>query len=179
MRICRGNGCRKSIQQSLLLERYNEIEDVLRQCIDAGQLPETFQTRQAALIMRSYVNGMMESWLFTPGKFDLVADAPELVDALIDMLRLSPTLAKRLSLCAVRRVSFVIALNNGQGGQHRFHRQLVFFKQLNQIYRQFDLFGAVSRDIIPPATLYHGPDKRAILRWRSCKDSALTAKRAV
>ncbi|WP_194761547.1 multidrug efflux transporter transcriptional repressor AcrR [Pantoea ananatis] len=85
----------KSIQQSLLLERYNEIEDVLRQCIDAGQLPETFQTRQAALIMRGYVNGMMESWLFTPDKFDLVTDGPVLVDALIDMLRFSPTLAKK------------------------------------------------------------------------------------
>jgi len=82
----------KSMQQSLLLECYDKIEDVLRQCIEAGQLPGTLSTRQAALIMRGYVNGMMESWLFAPDSFDLAADAPVLTNAFIDMLRLSPTL---------------------------------------------------------------------------------------
>lgn len=42
--------------------------------------------------MRGYVNGMMESWLFTPESFDLAASAPQIVEAFIDMLRLSPTL---------------------------------------------------------------------------------------
>ncbi|WP_313654457.1 multidrug efflux transporter transcriptional repressor AcrR [Pantoea sp.] len=82
----------KSMQQSLLLECYDKIEDVLRQCIEAGQLPDTLSTRQAALILRGYVNGMMESWLFAPESFDLSAYAPTLVNAVIDMLRLSPTL---------------------------------------------------------------------------------------
>lgn len=85
----------KNIQQSLLLECYDKIEDILRQCIEAEQLPGSLNTRQAALIMRGYVNGMMESWLFTPESFDLAGDAPELVDAFIDMLRLSPTLTAR------------------------------------------------------------------------------------
>lgn len=85
----------KNIQQSLLLECYDKIEDVLRQCIEAEQLPGSLITRQAALIMRGYVNGMMESWLFTPESFDLASDAPALVDAFIDMLRLSPTLTAR------------------------------------------------------------------------------------
>jgi TetR/AcrR family acrAB operon transcriptional repressor len=35
---------------------------------------------------------MMESWLFAPDSFDLAGDAPTLVNAFIDMLRLSPTL---------------------------------------------------------------------------------------
>jgi TetR/AcrR family acrAB operon transcriptional repressor len=83
----------KNIQQSLLLECYDKVEDVLRLCIEAKQLPVTLNTRQAALILRGYVNGMMESWLFTPESFDLAGDAPKLVDAFIDMLRLSPTLA--------------------------------------------------------------------------------------
>lgn len=82
----------KNIQQSLLLECYEKIEDVLRQCIEAEQLPPHLNTRQAALIMRGYVNGMMESWLFTPESFDLAGDATQLVEAFIDMLRLSPTL---------------------------------------------------------------------------------------
>ncbi|ERK18154.1 MAG: multidrug efflux transporter transcriptional repressor AcrR [Pantoea sp.] len=83
----------QNMQQSLLLECYDRIEEVLRACIDAGQLPGSLNTRQAALIMRAYVNGMMESWLFTPESFDLAAEAPGLVEALLDMLRFSPTLS--------------------------------------------------------------------------------------
>lgn len=64
----------------------------MKECIEAGQLPVTLNTRQAALLMRGYVNGMMESWLFTPESFDLAASAPQIVEAFIDMLRLSPTL---------------------------------------------------------------------------------------
>lgn len=85
----------RNIQQSLLLECYSKIEEVLRRCIDAGQLPEALNTRQAAVIMRGYVNGIMESWLFTPESFDLEAEAPRLVDAFVDMLRLSPALSAR------------------------------------------------------------------------------------
>ncbi|MEB5707293.1 multidrug efflux transporter transcriptional repressor AcrR [Pantoea anthophila] len=85
----------KSMQQSLLLECYDKIEDVLRQCIEAEQLPGTLSTRQAAIILRGYVNGMMESWLFAPESIDLAADAPTLVNAFIDMLCLSPTLTTR------------------------------------------------------------------------------------
>ncbi|MEG3128582.1 multidrug efflux transporter transcriptional repressor AcrR [Pantoea cypripedii] len=83
----------QKMQQSLLLECYDRIEDVLRLCIDAGQLPASLNTRQAALIMRANINGLMESWLFNPESFDLAAEAPCLVDALLDMLRFSPTLA--------------------------------------------------------------------------------------
>ncbi|QGY28290.1 multidrug efflux transporter transcriptional repressor AcrR [Pantoea cypripedii] len=83
----------QKMQQSLLLECYDRIEDVLRLCIDAGQLPASLNTRQAALIMRANINGLMESWLFNPESFDLAAEAPGLVDALLDMLRFSPTLA--------------------------------------------------------------------------------------
>jgi len=82
-----------AIQQGLLQTCYDRIEEVLRLCIEAGQLPAGLNTRQAALLMRGYINGMMESWLFNPDSFDLAEEAPQLVDAFIDMLRLSPTLA--------------------------------------------------------------------------------------
>lgn len=85
----------QDMQQSLLQECYDRIENVLRLCIDASQLPANLNTRQAALLMRGYINGMMESWLFNPQSFDLAADAPQLVDAFLDMLRLSPTLLSR------------------------------------------------------------------------------------
>lgn len=80
------------MQQRLLAECYEKIEDVLRQCIDAGQLPSALNTRRTAIIMRSYVTGLMENWLFSPEKFNLAAEAATLIDGFIDMLRLSPSL---------------------------------------------------------------------------------------
>ncbi len=78
------------MQQSLLTECYDKIENVLKECIEAGQLLVTLNTRPAALLLRGYVNGMMESRLFTPESFDLAAAA--LHRRRPDMLRLSPTL---------------------------------------------------------------------------------------
>lgn len=82
------------MQQNLYLECYEKIEEVLQQCITAKQLPENLDTRRAAVVMRGYVSGIMENWLFMPDSFDLAADAPQLVDTLIDMLVLCPTLRR-------------------------------------------------------------------------------------
>ncbi|MBP2170178.1 TetR/AcrR family acrAB operon transcriptional repressor [Erwinia toletana] len=82
------------MQQNLYLECYEKIEEVLRSCIDQGQLPAELNTRRAAVIMRGYVSGIMENWLFMPDSFDLAADAPLLVETLIDMLITSPTLRR-------------------------------------------------------------------------------------
>ncbi|WP_147195847.1 multidrug efflux transporter transcriptional repressor AcrR [Pantoea sp. MBD-2R] len=82
------------MQQTLYLECYEKIEDVLRQCMAAGQLPENLDTRRTAVVMRGYITGIMENWLFMPESFDLAADATQLVEVLIDMLRHS--LALRL-----------------------------------------------------------------------------------
>ena len=84
----------QKIQQDMLLECYPKIESTLNKCIAAGQLPEKLNTRQAAIMMRSYISGLMENWLFTPTGFDLENDAGPLVDAFMDMLRLSPVLRK-------------------------------------------------------------------------------------
>ncbi len=82
------------MQQNLYLECYEKIEDVLQGCIAAGQLPVELNTQRAAIIMRGYVSGIMENWLFMPERFDLAADAVNLVDTLIDMLKYSSTLRK-------------------------------------------------------------------------------------
>ncbi len=84
----------QKIQQSLLLECYPKIEASLHNCICQGQLPPNLNTRQAAILMRSYISGLMENWLFTPASFNLHKEAPDLVEAFIDMLRLSPALQK-------------------------------------------------------------------------------------
>ena len=56
----------QDMRQSLLLECYDRIELVLRECIEVGQLQAGLNTLQSA---------------------------PQLVDAFIDMLRLSPTMS--------------------------------------------------------------------------------------
>lgn len=82
------------MQQNLYLECYEKIEDVLAHCIEAGQLPAGLNVRRAAIIIRGYITGIMENWLFMPDSFDIQEDAPVLVDALIDMLKISPGLCQ-------------------------------------------------------------------------------------
>jgi TetR/AcrR family acrAB operon transcriptional repressor len=58
-------------QRSLSLESYDRIEQTLNQCIQAKLLPANLLTRRAAILMRSYISGLMENWLFAPQSFDL------------------------------------------------------------------------------------------------------------
>ena len=65
----------------LYLAGYERIEAVLYNCIHHGQLPADLHTRRAAIILRGYITGLMENWLFMPESFDLRAEAEALVDA--------------------------------------------------------------------------------------------------
>lgn len=58
-------------QRSLCLESYDRIEQTLKHCINAKMLPENLLTRRAAILMRSFISGLMENWLFAPQSFDL------------------------------------------------------------------------------------------------------------
>jgi len=80
------------MQQNLYLECYEKIEDVLKQCIGAKQLPDNLDTPRAAIIIRGYISGIIENWLFMPESFNLADDAPQLVDTLVEMLINCPTL---------------------------------------------------------------------------------------
>ena len=86
------------MQQNLYIECYEKIEEVLGACIKAGQLPAALNVRRAAIIMRGYITGIMENWLFMPDSFDIERDAPMLVEALIDMLKSSPSLTANAAL---------------------------------------------------------------------------------
>ncbi|KOC89950.1 multidrug efflux transporter transcriptional repressor AcrR [Winslowiella iniecta] len=85
------------VQQNLYLECYEKIEEALQDCIEHQQLPAELDTRRAAVIIRGYVSGIMENWLFMPESFDLAADAPLLVETLIEMLTSSPSLRQSVS----------------------------------------------------------------------------------
>lgn len=76
------------------LASYDRIELVLQGCIDANQLPINLDTRRAAIIMRAYITGLMENWLFMPESFDIKQEAPVLIDAFLDMLTNSLSLLK-------------------------------------------------------------------------------------
>ncbi|HEI8867431.1 multidrug efflux transporter transcriptional repressor AcrR [Serratia sp. AKBS12] len=80
------------VRKVLYLESYERIESVLENCIRHDQLPEDLHIRRAAIILRAYVTGLMENWLFMPESFDLKREAATLVDAFIEMAQYCPTL---------------------------------------------------------------------------------------
>ena len=79
-------------QRSLCIESYDRIEHTLNLCIQANMLPADLLTRRTAILMRSYVSGLMENWLFAPQSFDLKQEARSYVAILIEMCQLCPTL---------------------------------------------------------------------------------------
>ena len=79
-------------QRSICLESYDRIEQTLQDCIAAKMLPANFLTRRAAILMRSYLSGLMENWLLAPNAFDLQKDAREYVATLLEMYQFCPSL---------------------------------------------------------------------------------------
>lgn len=87
-------------QRSLWLESYDRIEQTLKDCITAQQLPANLLTRRAAILMRSYLSGLMENWLFAPETFNLHAEARAYVDTLIEMYQTCPSLRSPSAIVA-------------------------------------------------------------------------------
>jgi len=79
-------------QRSLCLESYDRIEHTLNQCIQAKMLPADLLTRRTAILMRGYISGLMENWLFAPQSFDLKHEARSYVAILLEMCQFCPTL---------------------------------------------------------------------------------------
>lgn len=79
-------------RKALYLEGYSKIERILQRCIEADELPRNLHPRQAAIILRAYITGLMENWLFVPESFDLEGQAAQLIDTYIEMLRFCPSL---------------------------------------------------------------------------------------
>ncbi len=87
-------------QRQLSLASYERIEQTLKECIAAKLLPANLLTRRAAVLMRSYLSGLMENWLFAPDSFDLHAEARDYVAILLEMYQFCPTLRGPESLSA-------------------------------------------------------------------------------
>jgi TetR/AcrR family acrAB operon transcriptional repressor len=79
-------------QRNLCLESYDRIEQTLKDCMEAKLLPANLLTRRAAILMRGYISGIMENWLFAPQSFDLKTEARDFVAILLEMCSFCPTL---------------------------------------------------------------------------------------
>lgn len=79
-------------RKALYMEGYGKVESVLKHCVELGQLPKDLHPRQAAILLRAYLTGLMENWLFIPESFDLENQATQFVDTYIEMLKLCPSL---------------------------------------------------------------------------------------
>ncbi|HFQ9488977.1 TPA: multidrug efflux transporter transcriptional repressor AcrR [Klebsiella pneumoniae] len=81
-------------------QRQLSLAQTLKECIAAKLLPANLLTRRAAVLMRSYLSGLMENWLFAPDSFDLHAEARDYVAILLEMYQFCPTLRGPESLSA-------------------------------------------------------------------------------
>ncbi|HEX7046812.1 MAG TPA: TetR family transcriptional regulator [Gammaproteobacteria bacterium] len=68
------------------------ITKLLEQSVAVGQLPAGLDVRMAAPLLHGALIGVLQDWLLQPDAYDLATIGERNIDALLDMLRLSPTL---------------------------------------------------------------------------------------
>lgn len=68
------------------------FERTMTNAIARGQLPEDLDVPLACRALHAMMRGLINDWLFMPGKSDLAGEAARLVDACLDMLRYAPGL---------------------------------------------------------------------------------------
>ncbi|HBT1871504.1 TPA: TetR family transcriptional regulator [Klebsiella pneumoniae] len=76
------------------------MEIIYHKCEFVGEMTVVQQAQRAAVLMRSYLSGLMENWLFAPDSFDLHAEARDYVAILLEMYQFCPTLRGPESLSA-------------------------------------------------------------------------------
>ncbi|MDH4609970.1 TetR family transcriptional regulator [Pseudomonas sp. BN102] len=73
------------------------IAKALRNAVNRGQLPADLDCRRAAISLHAYMEGLQTNWLLVPAGFSLAEEAEDLVNSVMDMLRLSPALRVRVA----------------------------------------------------------------------------------
>lgn len=69
----------------------------LRDCIEAGQLPDNLDLECSAVMIRSLMSGLLENWLLQPESFMIDAHTTTLVDTLLETLKNSVSLRVKLT----------------------------------------------------------------------------------
>jgi TetR/AcrR family acrAB operon transcriptional repressor len=82
-------------QQQCFLHGKANIERILSNAIQKGQLPPDLDIHLASITLRAMIDGLLNNWLFSPSSFDLAADAEKLVDACLDTVHYASTLRKQ------------------------------------------------------------------------------------
>lgn len=67
-----------------------QVERVLQQAVQAGQLPADTNTALATQALHSYIAGIMHEWVLDPGAYDLATAAAPMIDAMLAGLRAAP-----------------------------------------------------------------------------------------
>ncbi len=87
-----GSGDLRTRHEANVNQGRANIEGGLRNAVTRQQLPHDLDLRRAAVLLHGMITGMLWDWLFTPDCIDLPGEAEGIVDAWLDMLRVSPTL---------------------------------------------------------------------------------------
>jgi len=85
--ICGGMLPIHETRKRLELDGFEIIEQALKDCIHHGELPLEIETKFASILLQSCINGILETWLLMPERFDLVKSSPALANNLISMLK--------------------------------------------------------------------------------------------
>ncbi len=72
-------------------ERFQGIQIALHNARDRGQLSPDFDVRAGAIAVLSFIHGLIANWIMTPDLFDIKKEAPQLIEAMLAMLRLGFT----------------------------------------------------------------------------------------
>jgi TetR/AcrR family acrAB operon transcriptional repressor len=86
-------------QQAVFMRGRANIERILGNAVARGQLPPALDTQLASLMFQAQIDGLINSWLFTPVAADGGSLGPHhaerLIDAAIDTLRYAEALRRR------------------------------------------------------------------------------------
>jgi TetR/AcrR family acrAB operon transcriptional repressor len=79
-------------RQIISLDCNERIALTLSNAVRQGQLPADLNPVRGAICLHAYIDGILGQWLLVPDSFSLFEEADHLVDTVLDMLRLSPSL---------------------------------------------------------------------------------------
>ena len=79
-------------RQVAALDCNDRIGLALSNAVRRGQLPADLNTARASICLHAYIDGILSQWLLIPDSFALCKEAEQLVDTVLEMLRLSPAL---------------------------------------------------------------------------------------
>lgn len=83
-------------QKEWLAHGMATIRRVMANAQAKGQLPADLDVNLASLYLHITFDGLLNSWLFSPGSFDLVGDAQRIHDAVWDGLQTNPSMRVRV-----------------------------------------------------------------------------------